>query len=375
MQQFSAADKICKISNPFDWTPEGNALMVEACREMASFHYKQNPDIQKLYNKYSFDPASLRSTTDLERIPSLGVHAMKYFLFSSLPDSAAVLKLTSSGTRGQKTQIWFDQQSLDRAQSMLDGLWRQQGLVTESPVNYLMFIYDPKDASDLGIAFSIANQMRFAPARDTFFAIRKNKEGQWFLDMAGVMAKLEEYAKTQCELRIHGIPSFIFEAMTALKTIGKSFEFPKSHVLTGGGWKAAEDKKVTKEYFYEMLQETLGIKDENVLDGYGMAEHSAPYMECRLHRFHIPVYCRIIIRDPATMRSLSLGEQGLIELLTPFNSMMPNLSVLSTDIGQLDKDKCRCGYQSPTFTLLGRGGLKKHKGCALTASEVVKRRA
>jgi hypothetical protein len=374
-QKFPAADKICRIPNPFDWTPEGNALMVDACREVAIFHQENSSDIRTLYKRHNFDPASIKVEKDLERIPSLGVHAMKYFLFCTLPESAAVLKLTSSGTRGQKTQIWFDQASLDRAQAMLDGLWGQQGLVSQKPVNYLMFIYDPKDAADLGIAFSIANQMRFAPAKDAFFAIRKNKGGEWFLDMAGVMAKLEEYARVSTEVRIHGIPSFIHEALSTLKNVGKAFSFPQGYVLTGGGWKAAEDKKVTKEAFYKLLSETMGIKDENVLDGYGMAEHSAPYMECKLHRFHVPVYCRIIIRDPATMKALNPGETGLIELLTPFNAMMPNLSVLSTDIGFLDKEACPCGYKSPTFTLVGRGGLKKHRGCALTASEIVKRRA
>jgi hypothetical protein len=73
------------------------------------------------------------------------------------------------------------------------------------------------------------------------------------------------------------------------------------------------------------------------------------------------------------MAALPAGHIGLLELITPFNSMMPNLSVLSTDLGYLDTEQCTCGLKSPTFTLVGRGGLVKHKGCAMTAAELTKK--
>ncbi len=104
-----------------------------------------------------------------------------------------------------------------------------------------------------------------------------------------------------------------------------------------------------------------------------MAEHGAPYLECLRHRFHVPAYTRIFIRNPVTLEVLTPGARGLIELMTPFNAMMPTLAVLSTDLGFVDPDPCPCGYNSPTFTLSGRGGLKKHKGCAIHAGEIVQR--
>ena len=107
--------------------------------------------------------------------------------------------------------------------------------------------------------------------------------------------------------------------------------------------------------------------------GFGMAEHSAPYMECDLHFFHVPVYNRILVRDPVTLEVLPAGQTGLLEFITPFNAMMPNLAILSTDLGYLNAEPCACGRKSPTFTLVGRGGIKKHKGCAITATDLVKR--
>ncbi len=104
-----------------------------------------------------------------------------------------------------------------------------------------------------------------------------------------------------------------------------------------------------------------------------MAEHSAPYMECRRHRFHVPAFNRVYVRDPETLKLLPSGKTGLLELVTPYNAMMPNLALLTTDLGFLDPRPCPCGYNSPTFTLVGRGGLTKNKGCAITAGEIVKR--
>ena len=81
----------------------------------------------------------------------------------------------------------------------------------------------------------------------------------------------------------------------------------------------------------------------------------------------------MIARDPVTLQPLPPGRAGLLELITPYNAMMPNLALLTTDLGMIDKERCPCGAHSPTFTLLGRAGLTKHKGCALHANEIVKR--
>lgn len=369
--KLSFSEAISQIKDPWNWTSESADLFFAACKELAEFHFEHSEDIRKLYEAKGFHPSQLKEIKDLEKLPSLGVQAMKYYLLLSQPESSAVLKLTSSGTRGQKTQIWFDEESLKRVQSMLDGLWGQAGLISESPTNYLMMIYDPKDAKDLGIAFSIRNQQRFAPVNQEFFALKKSASGDWEFKINECIETLKSYSEQGLPVRICGIPSFIHELAEKVSSPFKLHE--NSFVLTGGGWKAAEDKKIPKEEFRASLARKLGVREANIRDGYGMAEHSAPYMECAHHRFHVPAFNRILVRNPETMRALPPGEVGLFELITPFNTMMPNLSVLSTDLGYLDPEPCTCGFTSPTFTLVGRGGLVKHKGCAITAAEIAKK--
>lgn len=375
MKRFENARKISGIKDPLHWTDEKTRIMVVACREMAEFHEQNCPDIKYLYNRYNFNPQSIKEEKDLEKIPFLGVTAMKYYLLTSLPHEQSVLKLTSSGTRGQKTQIWFDQDSLDRCQSMMDGYWEQEGFVSKNSTNYLVFTYDPDDAKDLGIAFSDKNQLRFAPVNEVYYAIKKNKADEWYFDKDTMREKLKAFSRDDKQVRIFGMPGFIYEFLLSLKEEDRVKLPSNSILITGGGWKAAEDKKISKEEFRGLVTHFTGISSKNIRDGYGMAEHCAPYFECPEHNFHIAAYNRIIIRNPVTLEVNRMGEPGLMELITPWNAMMPNLAILATDFGKIENSQCPCGYKSPTFTLIGRAGLTKHKGCAIHAADIVKRGA
>jgi phenylacetate-coenzyme A ligase PaaK-like adenylate-forming protein len=372
--KFTAATQISEIKDPLNWAAEKDQLMADACREMAIFHSANSPDVRRLYERHKFNPASINSIADLERIPAIGVSAMKYYLLTSMPESAAVLKLTSSGTRGQKTHIWFDQGSLNRVQRMLDVYFEQEQMTSDKKTNYLIFNYDPEDAGDLGIAYTEKNQLRFAPVADEFYAVKKDASGEWKFLKEQAFAMLEKFSKDSKPVRILGMPSFLFEFVEFARARKTFFSVPPgSLMITGGGWKAAEDKKVSREDFRQSCSEVFGIPDPWIRDAYGMAEHSAPYFECRKHRFHIAAFNRLIARDPVTMAALPDGEKGLLELITPFNAIMPTLAILSTDWVVIHPTPCSCGWKSPTFELLGRAGTSKHKGCAIHADDIVKR--
>lgn len=351
---------------------------------MALYNQQNSKIIDGLYKRHNFRVDDLKSDQDLHQIPMLGVTSMKHYLITTREEKYLHLKLTSSGTsqkghqKGQKTQIWFDQESLDRAQAMMTGYFQQEGWTSEEETNYLIFTYDPEDAKDLGIAYSDKNMLRFAPVADQFYAIKKGESGKWYFDKKNLYQKLKEYSKDKRPIRIFGMPAFIHQFLEFMEEEhpDQLFNFgylhPDTLILTGGGWKSAEEKKITREEFRGKLQKVLGIPVDRIRDGYGMAEHVAPYFECSKHRFHIPVFCRIIIRDPVTLKVLPEGSAGLMQLVTPFNTMMPNLSILTTDWGKIDKTKCPCGYNSPTFTLLGRAGTSKYKGCAISAGELIR---
>lgn len=376
MTLWKVVKDICEIENPCTITEDKLQLMTDACREMAAFHNDHCPEINHLYKRHHFSPSDIKTYKDLTKIPPLGVSAMKRYLLTSMPEETAVLKLTSSGTKGIKTQIWFDQDSLDRVQRMLDVFLEQEGMVSDQPTNYLIFNYDPEDAKDLGVAFSDANQMRFAPIHATHYTVKKDSSGEWFFDTDKALEVLEKYSKETFPVRIFGMPAFIHEFVRICQRKNLSYKLPQgSLMITGGGWKASEDKMITRAEFRAECEGVFGIDEKWQRDAYGMAEHSAPYFECSAHRFHVAVFNCLLLRDPETMEVVPKGEQGLMELITPFNAIMPTLALLTTDWAKEDLDPCPCGHNSPTFTLLGRAGISKHKGCAIHADDIVKREA
>jgi len=143
--------------------------------------------------------------------------------------------------------------------------------------------------------------------------------------------------------------------------------------MAGGGWKGQQDKEIEKSRFKKDVGKILGIPPENTRDCFGMVEHGIPYVECERSNFHVPVYSLAVIRDPLTGADLGYDSTGLLHLFTPYINSFPSISLLCTDKAVLRKG-CGCGRAGDYIELQGRGGLVKHKGCAVHASELFLKR-
>ena len=187
---------------------------------------------------------------------------------------------------------------------------------------------------------------------------------------------LEEYEEQGLPVRIFGFPSFLYFTVQQMKETGhRPLKLnPKSMTMLGGGWKGYADKQIQKSELYALVEEMLGIPESNCRDGYGSTEHSVPYFECPKHKFHIPVYSRMIIRDVKTLEPLPYGQPGFANFITPHLLSVPAVSVLMGDMAVLhDASECGCGIKTPFMEILGRAGTSKGKSCAITASELLKR--
>jgi hypothetical protein len=272
--------------------------------------------------------------------------------------------------------MFFDQDSLDFGNTMIENEFRHFGFLSEEKTNYLLFTYEPAEISkDLGTAKTDAGLLKYAPANDVFYALRFNGEGHDF-DVYGTIRTLEEYEEQGLPVRIFGFPSFLYFTVKQMKETGhRPLKLNKaSMTMLGGGWKGYADKQITKDELYPLVEEVLGIPAENCRDGYGSTEHSVPYFECPHHHFHIPVYSRMIIRDVETLEPLPYGMPGFANFITPHLMSVPAISVLMGDMAVLHApEECGCGIQTPYMEIIGRAGTSKGKSCAITASELLKR--
>ncbi len=358
----------------FEYSPATSGAFCAAMRAALSFQRKHAPVLKALYKAEGFSPASVKTERDIENIPFIFVAALKERDLTTLPYSRIVLELKSSGTSGQRSRMQLDRGSLMRVRRMAWKVFEGLGLTDlERAHDYICFTYDPEVARDLGTAWTDKLLSGFTKKGEIFYTFRWSREKKdFYFDLDGAVAAMKKFEDAGSLVRLVGFPAFALKLTDEFKRrYGRTPRLnPGSSVVTGGGWKTLADEAVDKKVYRKILADNLGIPEENVRDLFGMVEHGVPYVDCRLGNFHVPNYGRIIARHPATLEPLGYGKTGLLQFITPYLTSYPSLSVLSSDFG-LVREKCSCGLPGPVMEIHGRAGVKKLKGCAISAATML----
>ncbi len=369
----SAVDALFEIP-PFEYSPRASRAFLAAMRAALAFQGSRAPVLRGLYRDEGFAPASVRSERDVPRIPFLSVAALKERDLTTLPFSRIALELKSSGTTGQRSRTQLDRGSLLRVRRLIWRVFEGLGLTDlERAHDYICFTYDPGVAKDLGTAWTDKLLTDFTKKGEIFYTFRWSRERKDFYnDLDGSVGALRRIEERGTLARLIGFPAFALKLTEEYKKrYGRYPRLnPGSSVVTGGGWKTLADEAVDKKVYRKILADNLGIPVANVRDLFGMVEHGVPYVDCRLGNFHVPNYARVLVRHPGTLEPLGFGRRGLLQFITPYLTSYPSLSVLSSDLG-LVRRRCRCGLPGPVLEIHGRAGVKKLKGCAISASTML----
>ncbi len=357
----------------FEYSPKTSRAFCAAMRAALAYQGRRAPVLKALYKAEGFDPASVRSERDMRNIPFLFVAALKERDLTTLPYSKIVLELKSSGTSGQRSRMQLDRGSLMRVRRMAWKVFEGLRLTDERAHDYICFTYDPEVAVDLGTAWTDKLLSGFTKKGEIFYTFRWSKSrNDFYFDIEGAVSAMKKFEDAGGLVRLVGFPAFALKLTEEFKKrFGRYPRLnPASSVVTGGGWKTMSDEAMDKKIYRKVLADKLGIPAENVRDLFGMVEHGVPYVDCRLGNFHIPNYGRVIVRHPGTLAPLGYGKKGLLQFITPYLSSYPSLSVLSSDFG-LVRERCRCGLPGPVLEIHGRAGVKKLKGCAISAATML----
>lgn len=369
---FEKTGRLFDCLEAFEHNELTEKLFDESMRECLEWHLKKCPDFCSFMRESGLSE-NIENLTP-EEIPPLLVTIFKEFRLISVPESQVKIELTSSGTGGRMSAIVLDNRSYRRIQKIVFNIFNSLGMVNlEQKVNYLCFTYDPRKAGSVGTAFSDKMLTGLTARRAVFYAIRWNEAvGDFEFDLDATVKKLIEFGRRSEPVRILGFPAYLWQVCNRLEEKGITLQLGKdSFIITGGGWKMHKDKEVTKDIFKKRVEEMLGMPGENIRDLFGMVEHGIPYVDCEHGRLHVPIYARARVVEPETLEDLGKGTPGVLHLMTPYLSSYPSISLLTTDLAVIE-DKCPCGRHGDTFRILGRAGLAKHKGCAITALDLLK---
>lgn len=349
---------------------ETQALFLGAVRESLAYHRAHCPEYARLLERSGFLPERVKTAADLAEIPPLPTLYLKKHPMFSVPEKRLLFRSESSGTGGAVSVAGLDPESALLALRMVVRTFSRHRVFSPLPTNYVVLGYQPSGRNKMAAVKTAFGATLAAPALQRVYALR-DTGSDYELNLEGVKAALERYQLGGCPVRFIGFPAYLQFLLELLGEEGIRWRLhPKSMILLAGGWKRFFRRKVDKRELFALAEERLGIREENCRDFFGAVEHPVLYCACENHRFHVPVYSRVIIRDVETLRPVPEGTPGILNLISPLVGSMPLTSVLTDDLAVLRRG-CGCGIAGPYFELLGRAGLDGVKTCAVSAEELL----
>lgn len=364
--------KLFRYKKPYD-TEGTNQLFYDAIRENAVHHYNNCEEYRGILDRYNFDPAKINTYEDIVKLPFIPTLYFKRHELVSMPIKRMAIKATSSGTSsGLKSIVGMGYKDLYRGFKMILRMFRYHKLWRIFPVKYFIFGYEPNKHTDVVIMKSAYGFTYVAPALKRTYAIRWNNDQKEFqVDLENMKQELIKASKGKTPIRTLGFPAYTYFLLKEMKEEGIFLKMPKgSKVTIGGGWKQFYAEKVDKPSFYAIVKEVLGIDEKDIVEFFGAVEHPVVLPDCDYHHLHVPIYSRVIIRDPETFEPVHNGQIGLINLLSPLNYATPLTSVMTDDLGILH-DGCACGSNAPWLEIIGRVGVADIATCAQGADEML----
>ena len=375
-KRLANVQQLCELTAPYKAGPEQDELFVKAMREIVAWHRDKCAFYNALLLKENFTLGQLDKVSDCIQLPLIHANFFKTHEVMSIDRDKVYLHLTSSGTTGQKSQMFFDKWSIEAGRRMVDFVFQYHEWVTpDSPVNYIDLGYEQEQGSHLGTANTMNFLCKYAPINHVHYALRRIGGGLHEPDIFGCIDRLEQYAEQGKPVRLIGFPAYFYFILKRMSDLSRPALklHPASLVFLGGGWKGFADRKIEESEIYGLSAGRLGIPDNRIRSFFGSLEHSVPYIECEYHHLHIPVWSRVFIRDVKTLEPVGYGSTGFLNFVSPYITSAPAMSILMGDLAVLyDGSSCPCDVKTDYFKVLGRAGTSRNRSCAVAAAELLK---
>jgi hypothetical protein len=133
-----------------------------------------------------------------------------------------------------------------------------------------------------------------------------------------------------------------------------------SWLLETGGFKG-RSREISKAALYAQLARTLGVRDVDIYNEYGMTELSSQaYARGAGGLHHAPPWARVLVCDPATGHEVRVGQKGLVRWIDLAN-VDSVMAVQTLDVTE---------RTSRGFRLIGRLPRTEPRGCSLSAEDL-----
>ena len=337
---------------------EKQAILREGLLCLTEHHRAQCAPYARMMATVGFSAADVRAVED---VPFLPVRLFKELELRSVAQEDVFKTMTSSGTTGQQvSKIFLDrataanqQKTLVRIVSEVTGSARLPMIILDCPSvvrNRAMF--SARGAGILGFSMF---------GRKKLYALNDAME----LQLDALQDFIEEHKGEK--ILLFGFTFMVWQHFyKALKERGVRLDLSNSVLIHGGGWKKLAAEAVEPAVFRAALREVCG--DMEIADYYGMVEQTGCiYLECEEGHLHASTYSDVIVRRPLDFSPASVGERGILEVVSLLPESYPGHALLTEDEGVvLGEDDCPCGRKGKYFKVLGRLKHAELRGCSDT---------
>lgn len=322
-------------------------------RSAVEHHISTNDFYAALAARMNFSPSQLNGPGDLARVPTLSSALFKRKTVCSTALEEAQ-PCTSSGTRGTKSVVWRDQQTLERfVGSVTHGIGRFFG---DSEARR-GFVIGPStdEAGDLWFSYvlSLINLLF-----DTTFYVRSGVP-----QYEPLLRDLRSLDLNEQPVLI-APPSLLLDFLTWMGQRGESADLSGAQplVVTSGGWKLREAQAISRSDLEARARERLGVEGRNCRDFFNMVEVNSVIFECEAKRKHIPPWLAVIPRNVSDMSPQPYGKTGLLTFLDPSATSYPAF-ICSEDFGSVELCRCECGRAGEVLSIQRRLSGIEERGC------------
>ncbi|MFW6120799.1 MAG: hypothetical protein ACOC80_07835, partial [Petrotogales bacterium] len=264
--------------------------------------------------------------------------------------------------------------------------------------NVVLLIPDPRQtnltiASLFGIAFDLYKSENISIAlenmkittqllrmqRDEAIGLREKIKAKTIAKFSPLVQKksdikminlFKEMEKKDKRVNIAGPPFWLDRIMERMKNEGITVNLKDSQVLTGGGWKAEEDKRPPEERFREKVEEILGIPPERYHDVYAMSECSSIFLSCEGHYKHIPPTIIPLVLDE-DLNPKGNNEYGRFAFIDPIPKSYPGFIITGDKVKLLERCP-KCSREGPVLDVeVTRLPGVEGRGCAAVMAELM----
>ena len=402
---------------------EADEYKLKAIKYSFKHHYENNAFYHKLCREKDVNPDDIKTIDDFKKIPLIPHEFFKDYpsgrefavwlaniMSIKLPEivikgknptydevieafkEAGIVVAYSSGTTGKFTFIPRDEKSYKMTEysiaksaiDMLQHWWDYDAYA------YLLFP-DPRTTN---IFVGKVTAVLFDMVKDTKVAIEtqittdllrismgvvKNfKEKMMSKFIRSAMKRMnekmvdkiinwaDERSKNNDRIFFAGAPFILDMVMERMEKEGISYDFGElGAVLTGGGWKTQEAKRLPVNDFRKKVEKYFGIPSENCLDLYAMVEGNGYMVHCpEGHYLHVPkTYYHPMVLDEDG-EQVGYGEEGRFAFLDAIPRSYPGF-IITGDKVRLHDDCPSCKRGGMVLEPeVSRIGGEEIRGCA-----------